>query len=99
ATRLAIATNGAPIHLWTATEGLPQLRALYPDADCEPAVVVPSDYARVEWTREAALRELLRARLAALGPVPASELAAPLALDPREVEVALVALQGEGYVM
>src|SRR5690606_37124892 len=91
ATRLAIATNGAPIHLWTATEGLPQLRALYPDADCEPAVVVPSDYARVEWTRETALRELLRARLAALGPMPTGDLAAPLALAPGEVEAALVA--------
>src|SRR5690606_23539000 len=99
ATRLAIATDGAPIHLWTATEGLPPLRALYPDAACEPAVVVPPDYARVEWTRETALRELLRARLAALGPMPTGDLAAPLALAPGEVEAALVALQGEGYVM
>ena len=45
------------------------------------------------------MRELLRARLAALGPVPAAALAAPLALEAREVEAALLALQGEGYVM
>lgn len=99
ATRLSITANGAPARLWTATETLPQLRALYPDAVCEPAVAVPAEYAGVEWARESALRELLRARLAALGPMPAAALAAPLALDVRQVEAALIALQGEGYVM
>ncbi|HVI58597.1 MAG TPA: DEAD/DEAH box helicase [Luteimonas sp.] len=99
ATRLSIARDGVQAQLWTATESLPQLRALYPDAACDPAVTVPAEYAGIEWTREAALRDLLRARLTALGPVPTAALAAPLALDPREVEAALVALQGEGYVM
>src|SRR5690606_12382277 len=44
ATRLVIATGDAPVHLWIATESLPQLRALHPDAACEPAVTVPVEY-------------------------------------------------------
>jgi ATP-dependent Lhr-like helicase len=103
ATRLSIADDatgdGARVQLWTAAETLPQLQALYPDAHCEPAIAAPAEYARVTRSRESALRELLRARLAALGPTPVAALAAPLALDVREVEAALVALQGEGYVM
>src|SRR5690606_38210262 len=99
ATRLSIAEGASSVQLWAAAESLPQLQALYPDARCEPEIAAPAEYARVEWTRESALRELLRARLSALGPTPAAALAAPLALDVREVETALLALQGEGYVM
>ncbi|GAA3934905.1 hypothetical protein GCM10022229_30820 [Luteimonas lutimaris] len=99
ATRLSIADGESSVQLWAAAESLPQLRALYPDVHCEPSIEAPAEYARVEWTRESALRELLRARLSALGPTPVAALAAPLALDVREVETALLALQGEGYVM
>jgi ATP-dependent Lhr-like helicase len=49
--------------------------------------------------REAALRELLRARLGALGPVSVEALAAPLALPAGEVAAALGALQAEGVVL
>src|SRR5690606_9662079 len=97
ATVLAVAgsARGGP-RLWTATEWRPQRRPLYPDAAAEPDVPVPAECLRTAWTGETALRELLRARLTALGPVPADALAAPLALDPGEVEAALLALQGEG---
>src|SRR5690606_9372710 len=97
ATALAVHHDGT--RLWVATESLPQLRALYPHADAQPDVAVPAECLRVDWSRESALRELLRSRLTALGPTPAAEIAAALALEPREVEAALLALQSEGFVM
>ncbi|GAB3312851.1 DEAD/DEAH box helicase [Luteimonas notoginsengisoli] len=86
-------------HLWVATESLPQLQALYPRTTAEPDVVVPAECLRIQWNPETALRELLRARLTALGPTPVDALAGDLALDVRELEAALLALQGEGYAM
>jgi ATP-dependent Lhr-like helicase len=48
---------------------------------------------------EATLREIVRARLQALGPATAASLAAPLGVEPTFVEVALAALETEGSVM
>jgi len=45
------------------------------------------------------LRDLLRARLTAFGPTPVGALARSLALPAAEIELALIALQSEGYVM
>jgi len=47
----------------------------------------------------AALVEILRGRLEALGPVSAAELAAPLPVSPAAAAAALAALQAEGFVM
>lgn len=88
-----------PRGFWIATELLPLLRALFPEATCVPEVVVPEEYAQAEWSRETALRELLRARLTCLGPTPAPALAASLGLPLAEIDAALFALQGEGYVL
>ena len=84
---------------WIATEQLPLLQTLYPDAVCVPGVVVPEEYALAEWSGETALRELLRARLTCLGPTRADVLARSLALEPSDIALALLALQSEGYVM
>ncbi len=93
------ATRMATLQLWVATERLPQLQAVYPAASVDPAVVVPPEYAAEAWTREAAIVELVRNRLSALGPVTAARLAAPLGLALGEVELALLALQQEGFVL
>ncbi len=85
--------------LWVATEQVPLLRALFPNLACTPDVDVPEEYAQAEWSRETALRELLRARLGSLGPTQVSALAHSLALAPAEIDIALLSLQGEGYVM
>ncbi len=87
------------LRLWVTTERLPQLQAVYPTAVAETAVAVPPEYAVEQWTREAAIRELARARLSALGPVTAARLAAPLGLARRDVDLALLALQQEGFVL
>ncbi len=49
--------------------------------------------------RESALVDVLRARLTALGPVTATELAASLSLPPLDVDLALLALEREGFAM
>ncbi|MGD9943447.1 MAG: DEAD/DEAH box helicase [Burkholderiaceae bacterium] len=93
-----LASDEAP-SLWVATERLPLLQALHPQARPRPEVTVPAEYANVEWQRTDALRELLRARLSALGPVTLDQLADALRLPPSDAEAALLALQQEGYVM
>ena len=88
-----------PSSLWVTAERLPQLRAIFPDADLRPAIDVPPEYAQEQWSRENALRELVRARLSALGPVRAAAVADALGLPRADIEAALLALQQEGYVL
>ena len=64
-----------------------------------PPIAIPPELAHDGADREAALRELLRSRLGALGPVTAAALAAPLGVAAGEMEAALVALQAEGFVL
>jgi len=85
-----------PIH--TTTEKLPLWLALHPQASVEPAVTVPTAFAK-PWTRDDALRELVRGRLLGTGPVTVATLATALAVPPQDIEQALLRLQTEGYVI
>src|SRR5207247_1715076 len=49
--------------LWIAAERLPMLEAVFPGAKCEPALTVPERDRAKAWTREDAVRELVRGRL------------------------------------
>src|SRR5262249_20137907 len=84
--------------LWITAERRPQLEALFADARFEPNVSAPAEYAK-PWTQEAALVELIRGRLEALGPVPVAALAAWLGISHSQVDFALAALQAEGFAM
>ena len=95
ATRLELHGAG----LWVATERLPQAAAVYPGAVLHPPVEVPREYAETPWSNEQAMRELLRSRLSGLGPMRADELAAQSQVPVAEIEVALLGLQNEGYVL
>ena len=100
ATRLAaVGPTGNGLGLWVAAERLATVRDLYPDAVLQPVIDAPPECAEGFETRDEALRELLRARLGGLGPATAESLAAPLGLARGEVELALLALQAEGYVL
>ncbi|MBA3477361.1 MAG: DEAD/DEAH box helicase, partial [Lautropia sp.] len=99
ATCLLVQGAEGPTNLWVATERLPQLRSVFAQAQPQPDVVVPAEYAAETWPRDQALRELVRSRLSSLGPVTAPELAAPLSLLREEIDHALLALQQEGYVL
>jgi len=85
--------------LWVAAERLPMLEAVFPGTSCEPALSVPErDRAKV-WTREDALRELVRGRLEAVGPTTATEVARSLGVALGDVDFALGALEHEGFVL
>jgi ATP-dependent Lhr-like helicase len=95
ATRMQIAQEEA---LWLPIERLVCLRAIYPDATYAPTLTPPKGFDDV-WSSEAALVDVLRARLSGLGPQPVSALARALALPASSVAAALVKLESEGYVM
>jgi ATP-dependent helicase Lhr and Lhr-like helicase len=82
--------------LWAAAERWPLLRAVYPHAVPDPELALP---AAEPWTREDAIRELVRGRLEALGPVDAAALAGALALPRGEIDAALAALETEGFAL
>ncbi|MFT4048126.1 MAG: DEAD/DEAH box helicase [Solimonas sp.] len=81
--------------LWVAAERLRELLAVLPEA----SVSGHAPLLGREVERDAALRELMRSRLEALGPITATELAAPLGIDAGEIDIALLALEQQGYVM
>jgi ATP-dependent Lhr-like helicase len=85
--------------LWFAAERLPLARALHPGVRCVPEVTPPREYASEQWTREQALVELLRGRLSALGVVSAGALADQLAMPQLDLDMALAALESDGYAM
>jgi len=85
--------------LWFAAERLPQAMAVHPEAKREPAIAAPAEFAREIWTRETALVELLRSRLTGLGPTPASALATAFGVAQTDIDIALLTLESEGYVM
>jgi ATP-dependent Lhr-like helicase len=100
ATRLRMTDGSArEVGLWVTAERLTQACLLYPDAAMQPAIQAPAEYAQTHESRDDALRELLRSRLTGLGPTPAAEIAAQLRLPVADVEIALLGLQSEGYVM
>ncbi|UCH52304.1 MAG: ATP-dependent DNA helicase, partial [Pseudomonadota bacterium] len=96
ATRVTGATD-AP--LWVAAEQLPTLLAIVPNAQQQPTLRVPKEFAERPWTREEALIELARARLQGLGPITATSLAEPLSASPSAIDTALIALEAEGFAM
>jgi ATP-dependent Lhr-like helicase len=63
-----------------------------------PSITVPATYAR-DWSREEAALAVVRARLTGLGPVTADALAKQLGLPKSDVDMALLALESEGFVM
>jgi ATP-dependent helicase Lhr and Lhr-like helicase len=85
--------------IWTSAENLPMWQAVHADTSLQPAIVAPEAYAAQAWTREDALVELVRRRLCGLGPVTVATLARTLAVESGDVDLALLRLQSEGYVM
>src|SRR5881394_1965854 len=85
--------------LWVAAERVPLVEAVFPGGRCEPAVVAPERDRAKSWTREDALRELVRGRLEVVGPTTAEGIAAALGVPPSDVDFALGALEHEGFVL
>jgi ATP-dependent Lhr-like helicase len=94
----ATSANLQSDQVWFAAERVPELRAIHPNASLDPIVQPPASRNR-EWERGAAITELLRGRLTLTGPTTAAELAASLAIDLKEADAALLALESEGVVL
>ena len=90
---------GVSSRLWVAAERLPQIQAVYSGAVLDPQIVAPASLGDKAWTSEDALVEIMRGRLEGLGPVTIETLARDSALEPAQVEVALLKLESEGFVI
>src|SRR6185295_7002082 len=100
ATRRAARLRVANTNYWVCAECLPMIQAVYPQARLEPEITAPADIvAARSWTRETAITELVRGRLQGVAAVTAGELSDALALALADVAVALVELEGEGFVL
>ena len=98
--RATIAVTPAGRRLWVAAERLAQLQAVLDGPALLPVIApVLAGSRGLAGSRADALRELVRGRLEALGPVTSEELAAPLGLAGSEVNMALLALEAEGVAM
>ena len=84
--------------LWIAAERLPQFEAVYPSLKLEPQITAPDSFIK-QWTFEEALVELLRGRLEGLGPVTVQSLADSSGLSTNEIELGLLKLEAEGFVI
>jgi ATP-dependent helicase Lhr and Lhr-like helicase len=82
-----------------AAERLPMLRAIYPNAVCEPEMVLPDSMHGKTWDRTDAIREFVRGRMEVCGPITVSDLADTLVLQQSDIDAALLALEAEGFVL
>ncbi|MGE5801996.1 MAG: DNA glycosylase AlkZ-like family protein, partial [Gemmatimonadota bacterium] len=85
--------------LLVATERVPLVQAAFPGSSVEPAVSPPERERARTWTREDAIRELVRGRLEIIGPTTTADVAAALGLPPSDVEFAMAALEHEGFAL
>ena len=85
--------------VWTAAERLPLLEAAWPSGQAETSVTVPERHRAQAWAPEDATLEIVRGRLQASGPVSAGLLSSLLHLPRASIDLALSALEGEGFVL
>jgi ATP-dependent Lhr-like helicase len=85
--------------LRVAVERLPMLAAAYPGAPCDPVLAVPERDRAQAWTREDAIREMVRGRLEVVGPTTAAAIAVALGLPQADVDFGLGGLEHEGFVL
>jgi ATP-dependent Lhr-like helicase len=96
----AVRVRRSSATIWSATERLPELLALAPDARVDDGRAVPPPArAAKTWTRESALVELLRDRMTIVGPTTDDALAHACGCAVPDVYVALLALESDGAIL
>ncbi|HXI50133.1 MAG TPA: DEAD/DEAH box helicase [Candidatus Saccharimonadales bacterium] len=88
-----------PRPFWVATERWPLVRAVYPEATVTPVLPAAGLAWQANWEREAAVRELVRGRMEICGPITARALSELFLLPAGEIDAALLALEGEGFLL
>ncbi len=97
AARRAARLRGNGRVFWVAAERRSLAAAIWSRYHIEPDVAEPAARRAPAWSgREGALVEVVRARLALVGPTTAPVLAAALDVTPGELEAALAAVEAEG---
>jgi ATP-dependent Lhr-like helicase len=96
--RATVLDTGAA-RLWVAAERLHEFGLVYEEPDVEPMIEAVPTHAEPIDTRDDAIRELVRSRLEGLGPATAEQLGEPLNVGTAQVDLALLALEQEGFVM
>ncbi|GLQ90725.1 DEAD/DEAH box helicase [Dyella flagellata] len=90
---------GASPGVWICAEKLPIWQAVHEHTALHPPIAAPAEYAAQTWAREDALLELVRGRLTGLGPCTVTALAVSMQVESSDIDLALIRLQSEGYVM
>jgi ATP-dependent Lhr-like helicase len=85
--------------MWTAAERVPLVRAAWPCSEVASSATVPERFRQEDWTSDDAMREIVRGRMQASGPITAQALASILNITREAVDVALAALESEGFVL
>ncbi|MEP6482877.1 MAG: DEAD/DEAH box helicase [Rudaea sp.] len=85
--------------IWITAERIPQFQAIFTDAAVDPRITAPEEFTRVAWTREVALADVVRGRMTGLGPVTVPVVADSVQLPASDIDLALIALETEGFVM
>ena len=93
------ATRVSSDAFWVAAERVPIIYAVYPDALIEPLLTAPAAELKNSWERADALRELVRGRMEVSGPLTASALAEFFQVPRAEIDIALLGLEGEGFIL
>ncbi|HYJ18027.1 MAG TPA: ATP-dependent DNA helicase, partial [Burkholderiales bacterium] len=96
--RVTLFTPAGKPGLFVTAERLPEFGAVHPGATLTPEIETPAARAKT-WTPEEALVEIVRGRLEGLGPTTAQALADSIGVATTDVEIALLSLEAEGFVM
>jgi ATP-dependent Lhr-like helicase len=89
----------APHGFWVAAERLAMIQTIYPGSSTEPPLAVPQPEREHRWERGDAVRELVRGRMEATGPITAEALSDLFQLAFSEIQGALLALEAEGFIL
>ncbi len=84
--------------LWIAAERLPQFKVVFEKFKIERDLKLPEWLEKEDWSKEPALREIVRGRLEGMGPITVDRLAQDIGLPDKDIELALLALETEGFV-
>ncbi len=84
--------------IWIATERVPQFKAVFPEEKILLQLSLPPKLAALNPSADDALKEIVRGRLEASGPLLAVSLAQDLNLPLSRIDFALTLLENEGFV-
>ncbi len=87
------------VRLWIPTERVALWALVHPSAMLRPHVTQPASAPTLVQTREQAVREVVRGRLEATGPVTSREICESLGVCEDDVQTALHGLESEGIVL